>query len=233
MMTEQTFDGDHGLILPSGRTVMGSLQDFPMRLADAVRTSTADSDRVLLLGEIMRFSYEMVPDRLSIPVMLPLIEAVEAVETQARMWLLLGQYFERLESFRSAADAYGRGVHLDPADCEVRYFLHNNLGYSLNEFGEHETAEDYCRQAIDIDPQRHNAHKNLGLALQGQGRFVEAARALLSSVAAAPSNPRALRHLRSLLSEKPEIRGSMPDIEHQLAKCAAMTRDAQDGPQKV
>lgn len=40
--------------------------------------------------------------------------------------------------------------------------------------GDHAMAEDYCRQALALEPKRAGAHFNLGIALRSQGRLEEA-----------------------------------------------------------
>lgn len=45
--------------------------------------------------------------------------------------------------------------------------------------GDPAQAEDYCRQALAIDPKLAAAHYNLGIALRNQGRFAEACEAFL------------------------------------------------------
>lgn len=47
--------------------------------------------------------------------------------------------------------------------------------------GEHVNAEDYCRQALAIDPKLATAQLNLGIALRSQGKFVEACQAFLQA----------------------------------------------------
>jgi HEPN domain len=56
-----------------------------------------------------------------------------------------------------------------------------------------------------IDPARHNAHKNLGLALAGLGRFVEAACCLLEADRRCLGDRRARQHLADLLATHPEV----------------------------
>jgi len=81
----------------------------------------------------------------------------------------------------------------------------NNRGYCLKELGRHTEAEVHCRAAIALDPARHNAHKNLGLALAEQGRRVEAAHCLLEADRRYPADGRARRHLAELLAAHPEV----------------------------
>jgi Flp pilus assembly protein TadD len=107
---------------------------------------------------------------------------------------------------------YARGLALRAAAVDVGYFLHNNRGYCLNLLGRHADAEVHTRAAIAIDPKRHNAHKNLGLALAGQGRFGEAARALLEADCCCPPDTRARGHLTELLAKNPELLAADPAL---------------------
>jgi len=63
----------------------------------------------------------------------------------------------------------------------------------------------HIRTAIAIDPAPHNAHKNLGLALAGLGRFLEAAHCLVEADRRCPEDARARQHLAELLAENPEV----------------------------
>jgi tetratricopeptide (TPR) repeat protein len=107
---------------------------------------------------------------------------------------------------------YARGLALQAAAVDVAYFLHNNRGYCLNILGRHADAEVHTRAAIAIDPERHNAHKNLGLALAGQGRFGEAARCFLEADRRCPPDIRARGHLTELLAENPELLAGDPSL---------------------
>jgi hypothetical protein len=60
-----------------------------------------------------------------------------------------------------------------------------------------------CRAAVAIDPRRRNAHKNLGVALQGLGRYAEAARSYLRAADICPADTRALRLLQALIAPCP------------------------------
>jgi tetratricopeptide (TPR) repeat protein len=124
---------------------------------------------------------------------------------QAGGYLALGQLLEQEERYAEAEAMYARGLAILPAAGEVGYFLHNNRGYCLNLLGRHAEAEVHCRAAIALDPARHNAHKNLGLALAGQGRLAEAARSLLEADRRYPADGRARRHLAELLAAHPDV----------------------------
>lgn len=154
-----------------------------------------------------------------------LVSSVEP-EEQARLLLGMGRTMERLDDFHSALTAYSRGVALHPVDPATTYFMHNNLGYCLNQLGRHAEAEHVCREAIRIDPLRYNAHKNLGLACHGQGRCVEAARSLIRAVQCEAGDPRALGHLEALAEAHPEIAAEIPDLREQLENCAGAVTGA-------
>ncbi len=119
---------------------------------------------------------------------------------------------EKAGDFSRAIKEYLCGLEHPSEDFDTRYLLNNNLGYSLIQVGEYVEAEKYCREAISINPHRYNAHKNLGLALRGQGQYLEAANSLqLASMMSA--NPRARKHLDELLSEHPELKDSLDNLE--------------------
>lgn len=120
-------------------------------------------------------------------------------------YLARGQLLEQEKRFAEAEVEYAKGLEIIPPCGEVGYFLHNNRGYCLNTLGRHLEAEAHCRAALAIAPTRFNAHKNLGLALAGQGRFVEAAHSLLEADRRCPADGRARRHLFDLLSAHPEL----------------------------
>jgi tetratricopeptide (TPR) repeat protein len=86
----------------------------------------------------------------------------------------LGQTSEKACDYEMAVGFYRHALAMEPTDPFIDYFVYNNLGYSLIQLSQFAEAEERCRQSIEIDPNRSNAHKNLGLALQGQGRFTEA-----------------------------------------------------------
>ncbi len=149
-----------------------------------------------------------------------LLESTADPELRAALILGMGQLMEQLGEFSSAIAAYSRAVALEPVGGRTWYLLHNNLGYCLNHVGQYADAERWCRVAIQIDPLRHNAHKNLGLAYQGQGRHVEAARSFIEAVHCEAGDPRALYHLQELVDEHPELADAIPDIQEQIQNCA-------------
>lgn len=140
-------------------------------------------------------------------------------EKKAACFLTLGQLMEQLRDFPSAIAFYSQAFSLEPACTATWYLINNNLGFCLNTLGRYEDAESYCRAAIRIDPDRHNAYKNLGICLEGKSDYRRAAEAYLAAVQANAANGRALRHLESLYRAHPEVGTEIPDFEAKLAHC--------------
>lgn len=170
------------------------------------------------------------------------VEQVETDDERAHCLLNLGRLREQADDWPGAARWYARAFWLQPGTDETWYFLHNNLGYCLNRLGEHRGAEAYCRRAVEIDPLRHNAWKNLGTALEGLGRYAEAARAWVEAATLCPEDERAVRLLRKLAAERPELglgnlvpaRDAAPSAEREpaggTAPAAEGTREADTAP---
>jgi tetratricopeptide (TPR) repeat protein len=153
------------------------------------------------------------------------LDLVDDSEDRALVFLALGQLSEMADELGKAEVCYRNVIRLNPREPSTAYLAHNNLGFVLNQRGEFREAEKWCRRAIEIESRRHNAHKNLGVALQGQGVHPEAARCFLESAKRGPMDPRPMSHLRELLREHPEIAGTLgrsaEDCEKQLLAIAA------------
>lgn len=134
-----------------------------------------------------------------------LLAKVPDLEHKAYLIMSLGQLAEMTKDFDLAVRFYMEGVGMEPCSTFTWYYLHNNLGYSLNQLGRFEEGELYCRRAIEITPKPQNAHKNLGLALQGQGKYADAARCFVAATQANASDGRSAKHLEELIQQHPEL----------------------------
>jgi tetratricopeptide (TPR) repeat protein len=148
-------------------------------------------------------------------------EECRDLEAQARLWLAKGCELERVPDWEGAVEAYNHALAADPGDPLVRYFANNNLGYSLIQVGRFDEAEEYCEAAILICPEQYNAHKNLGLAREGQGRWLDAALSLVEAARLFPQNTRAWLHLQKLISLKPWLLEHAPDLARDVAAIEA------------
>lgn len=133
-------------------------------------------------------------------------------ERKAHFRLVAGIIAEKAGNFRAAVGEYRKGLENPTSSLDTQYFLHNNIGYSLVQLGEFAEAETWCRKAVTIDSTRYNAFKNLGLALEGQGKYLEAAKSLERASLMSP-NPRAKAHLEALLVAHPEVRAAFEPAE--------------------
>ena len=148
-----------------------------------------------------------------------LLLRVPDLESKAQLIFSLGQTAEKSGDFELAVRFYREALGMEPCSPFTWYFIHNNLGYALNQLGRYAEGADYCRRAITISEQPPNGHKNLGLALIGLGRYREAAEAFIRATQADASDARSLRHLEALLSEHPEL-------ELEFSKAVTACREA-------
>ncbi|HET7498077.1 MAG TPA: tetratricopeptide repeat protein [Candidatus Eisenbacteria bacterium] len=139
-------------------------------------------------------------------------------EVRAWCYLRAGQLRERAGSLAAAQSHYEEAVALEPEDPEVAYFAWNNVAYCLNRAGRNHEAEPAARRARDLDPKRWNAHKNLGVALEGLGRNVEAAESHLAAAKMAPEHPVPLRRLRMLLARDAAIAREHPGLAQDVER---------------
>ena len=200
-MAAKTFRDPSAFSLPNGQPIATELVEADLR----ARVAKAEEALEDALWQLARF-YSMVgryPDAAAC-VERSLAGPPEPAR-QATARLRLGQLLEQQDRYAEAEAMYARGLEIPSVPAKVAYFLHNNRGYCLNILGQHAEAETHTRAAIAIDPAPHNAHKNLGLALAGLGRFLEAAHCLLEADRRCPEDARARQHLVELLSENPEL----------------------------
>jgi tetratricopeptide (TPR) repeat protein len=138
---------------------------------------------------------------------------------KAHCCLNIGQLMEQLDNYEGAVEYYLQAYSLEPVNPVDWYLIHNNLGYSLNKLSRYSEAERYCRTAIQINPERYNAYKNLGIALEGQEKWLEAASNYILSTRAEPSDPRALQHLENLLENHPDLIRDNPSLSTEVDDC--------------
>lgn len=139
-------------------------------------------------------------------------EIARNLEEEAACLLKLGQIMEGMRDYPQATRYYEEAVALEPRDGIVSYYINNNLGFSLNTLGDFVTGEIYCRKAIEIDPAMPNAHKNLGIALAGQGWHRDAAECFVVATQQWPEDSRAFNLLTELLEHRPELEAEFGDV---------------------
>ena len=72
---------------------------------------------------------------------------VADLEIKAQIIFSLGQTAEKSNDFELAVRFYREALAMEPCSPFTWYFIHNNLGYSLNQLGRSVEGERLCRQA--------------------------------------------------------------------------------------
>ena len=208
-----------GWLLPNGRIV--AIDDVETLAAELPAIEPDPGKRVDLLLGLTRecFDYHRFDGAAGLLAKALALAPDDGV--RAFCWLEIGKAHEGKRDFRAAADAYRQGLAFPPAPTPTWYFLNNNLAFCLNQLGEFADAETLCRPAIEFQPYMYNAHKNLGVSLEGQGRLVEAARAYLEAARIEPGDRRAVGHVGDLLARHPEIGLEHPEILEAARQCGA------------
>ena len=79
-------------------------------------------------------------------------------------------------------------------------------------------AEKHCHEAIRINSDYHNAHKNLGEAYKGQGRYIEAAESYITAARKSRGDSRAHDLLMDMLAEYPEVLYQIKGLEEHIIR---------------
>jgi len=132
-------------------------------------------------------------------------------EATAHVLVREGSFCEGIRDYASALKFYEKSLVFRVDNKDLQYFRLNNLAFCLNYFKRFMEAEAHLREAITIDPSRFNAFKNLGVCLEHQGKYEEAARCFLRSAQLCKSDSRAAKHLIRLLKRHPELK-NMPEL---------------------
>lgn len=145
------------------------------------------------------------------------------LEQRAACVLAMGALAEKQEDFEAAVKFYRHALSMEPERSDVWFFIHNNLGYSLNRLGQFAEGEQFCRAAISINAARPNGHKNLGIALAGQGQHAEAAKSFVMATKVAPGDTRSLDLLKNLLRQHSALED---EFGPELSRCEQMVKFA-------
>ncbi len=76
-------------------------------------------------------------------------------------WIMLGNALMDSNRFAEAADAYQKGLLLDPKNTNVRV----DMGTCLKNSGKPQQAIEEYKKALKIDPNHINANRNMGVVL--------------------------------------------------------------------
>ena len=131
---------------------------------------------------------------------------------QSFLCLDIGGYLKKVSRYNDAVACFRECLEKWPADPQMQYMLHNNMGYCLCMMDQSVEAEKCCREAIGLIPDEYHAHKNLAATLLGQLRFAEAAACLLQALEVAPGNDGALKVVELFLATFPQLPTAAPEV---------------------
>jgi len=141
----------------------------------------------------------------SLAVLKTMMESDADLGPKARALYVAASSIEQTGEYERAAWFYRAVNSMKSEDRLVLYFGRNNLAYCLNQLGRNEEAADEARAAIAQDPNIHNAHKNLGVALEGMGDLIAAAESYREASRLNPLDRRAHKHLETMVTLHPEL----------------------------
>ncbi len=131
-------------------------------------------------------------------------------ENKAHCYLALGQIATDEKHFAAALEHFNGALALRPEKPKVKYVLHNNIAFCLNQLNRHVEAEKYCRAAIELDWTRASAFRNLGISLKGQGNLIGAAWVLVEAINADPGDTRARQIVEQVVKADPSLSMQCP-----------------------
>jgi len=216
---------------PAGGVIELTAEEMEKHLLDRLKNEP-DSVRQILC-ELGRFYGDMKQEERAIACFREVLNREPDLERKAACVLAMGATMEQVGNFQGAVRFYKEAFSMEPTHTDTWYFINNNLGYSLNQLGRYEDGLDFCRRAVEIDPKRFNAHKNVGISLAALGRFAEAAECFVTATRLNASDSRALGHLEDLLKEHPELSF---EFENKLELCrqaVSVARKAYEAAQPV
>ena len=134
---------------------------------------------------------------------------------QAYFYDEIGKISQLKRDFDIALNFYHKGLDIGLARTS-QHGTYNNVAFCYLIKKEFTTAEKYCLMAIDIDyayskpshdswDRNWNAWKNMGVAKEHTGRYLEAASCYTTAITLSPGGELAVLHLRRLLERHPEL----------------------------
>ena len=129
-----------------------------------------------------------------------------------------GQVLEGKYDFDKAIEYYNSSIQLKIENAWLNYFQYNNIGFCYNFKMKFEEADYACREAIKINPDFYNAWKNLGVSLEHQGRYLDAAKCYLTAINLNMENHRAAMHLKRMISRQPRLRENLDLMKDYIFK---------------
>lgn len=131
-----------------------------------------------------------------------IVKILEEPKEKSFFAFSVGSLMEQNQRYADAVNWYSEACKYKSSTLEIAYFSQNNLAFCFNILDRYREAELCCRRAISLDQERHNAYKNLGIALEAQNKYKEAAECYIKACILCPHDPRSFKCLQNLVSEQ-------------------------------
>lgn len=145
-----------------------------------------------------------------------LLERSADTQTTITCLFALGEIMGEMHDYENAVSYYQEASNLSCVISDTSYWINNNLGFGLCMLKRFREAEKYCRLAVDMNSDRFNAFTNLGLALEGQGKFREAIDAYITAIKVDAKDIRAMNLFEIILDKHPELK---EEYHERLEEC--------------
>ena len=139
----------------------------------------------------------------------PLMAALDRLLESAQAYETRGIEALNREDWDGAVTAFRRGLEIDPADAELRH----RLGTALYLRGEIGPARAELERAAAESPELAQAHYSLGVLLQEEGRYREAAERFAAALRARSSYTEARLRLAYSLRRSGDPEGALAEYE--------------------
>jgi len=164
-----------------------------------------------------------------------LICVANGPHSRARHVMKLGQLLLDQEVYESALAVNAFAYYLQSYYNYTWHILYNNLGECHNHFKRYDLAEFSLLEAVNIMPERHIPYKNLGIAMEGQGLYIEAAEYYFMATEKYSADPSSFELLKRLIKDHPRLVYRAPNIynrmnlfERTITLTQNMARDLQE-----
>lgn len=128
------------------------------------------------------------------------VQQVRHSAAAAEAYYRMGRYYDGMQRWDDALQAYGKATEADPGLAEAW----NALGVAQARAGRLAQAEQHLRRALALAPQRADLRSNLGYVLLLAGRSDESIAELRAALARDAGNPVAQENLRLALERTRE-----------------------------
>lgn len=182
------------------------------RAKQSLRLAKTADDRMLVLSAFMKVCIAENNLLEAVAVTEDLLKDPQMIFHRSRLLFYLGDLSERLYDFDRAIGYYCRSLACVSRPDDLHDLIWNNLGFCWLYKRDFKTAEQCCRQAVDLNRNSWEAWKNLGVSLEHQQRIEEAFLAYIKAVVLSRGRAIPVMHLTRLSQRHPAIASDVSDL---------------------